>query len=135
MLPNINTDRTPDYDRLVEYLLERFDEDLRWVASFDAERYNYKVRYVRPDLKTELSNHEFDAVVHRSIALFRRPFVEEVYTHLGPARTLVVEHERATAVHIYLSETEGVIIKIRTGNEIGVPSFTDACLAAMGEET
>jgi hypothetical protein len=129
-----NPTPTPDYDRLVDYLRDRFADDLRWIASFDTDQYDYTVHYVRPDLTTELSTHEFDVVVHRSIALFRRPYVEQVYSHLGPARTLVVEHDRATAVHLYLSETEGVIIKIRAGNDIGVPSFPADCLAAMYPE-
>jgi hypothetical protein len=43
------------------------------------------------------SSHEFEVVVHRSVALFRRPYVEEVYSHLGPAQMLVVQHERARA--------------------------------------
>jgi hypothetical protein len=122
---------TPDYDRLISMLQDRFDDDLRWVASFESERYDYTVHYIRPDLKTELSSHEFDVVVHRSIALFRRPYIEEVYTHLGSARTLVVEHDRATAVHLYLTETEGVIIKVAAGNEISLPGFPDDCLAAL----
>jgi hypothetical protein len=131
MIPTRNTDTGPNYDSLVAVLRDRFDDDLRWVASFDATSYDYQIRYVRPDLKTELSSHEFDVVVHRSIALFRRPYLEEVYTHLGDARTLVVEHERATAVHIYLSDVEGVIIKIRAGNDVSIPSFTDDCLDAL----
>jgi hypothetical protein len=131
MIPNRNTDPTPDYDRLVDYLQDRFGDDLRWVASFDAKRYNYRMRYIRPDLKTELSNHEFDTVVHRSMALFRRPAVEEVYAHLGDAEALVIEYERATAFHLYLSDTEGVIIKIKAGHEIAVPSFREACLDAI----
>jgi hypothetical protein len=126
-----STDPDPDLDSLVTALVDRFDDDLRWVASFDATRYDYDVRYVRPDLTTELSSHDLDVVIHRSIALFRRPFVEEVYTHLGPARTLVVEHERATAVHLYLSDTEGVIVKIKAGNEVSVPAFTEWCLDAL----
>jgi hypothetical protein len=121
----------PNYDSLVSYLRDRFGEDLRWVASFNAKSYDYTIRYVRPDLKTELSNHEFDAVVHRSIALFRRPFVQEVYSHLGPARSLLVEHERATAVHLYITDVEGVIIKIKAGNELAVPTFVDDCLAVL----
>jgi hypothetical protein len=125
---------TPDYDRLVTMLRDRFGDDLRWVASFESERYDYTVHHIRPDLKTELSSHEFDVVVHRSIALFRRPYIEEVYTHLGSARTLVVEHDRATAVHLYLSETEGVIIKIAAGNDVSLPSFPDDCLAALFPE-
>ncbi len=132
MIPTNNTtDTNPDYDRLVATLRDRFGDDLRWVASFDAQSYDYAMQYIRPDLKTELSVHEFDVVVHRSIALFRRPYVEEVYSHLGPARTLVIEHERATAVHLYLSDTEGVIVKIKAGNDISVPAFADDCFAAL----
>jgi hypothetical protein len=134
MIRNSSNDPSPDFDSLVDYLTDRFGDDLRWVASFEATRYDYDVRYVRPDLTSELSSHDLDVVVHRSIALFRRPYVEEVYAHLGPARTLVVEHERATAVHIYLSDTRGVIIKIRTGNEVSVPSFTEDCLDALYPE-
>jgi hypothetical protein len=122
---------TPDYDSLLEFLRDRFGEDLRWVASFDATTYDYQMRYIRPDLKTELSSHEFDVVVHRSIALFRRPYVEEVYSHLGPAQMLVIQHERATAVHLYISDTEGVIVKVKAGNEIAVPTLTDECLDAL----
>ncbi|MCT9097939.1 hypothetical protein [Haloarchaeobius sp. HME9146] len=131
MTTRLNGNASPNYDRLVAYLRDRFDDDLRWVASFDTERYDYTVQYVRPDLQTELSTHEFDTVVHRSIGLFRRPYVESVYTHLGPARTMVVEHERATAVHLYLSDTEGVIIKVKAGNAISIPTFADDCLAQL----
>jgi hypothetical protein len=129
--PFTTDDPTPDYDGLITMLRDRFDQDLRWVASFDATTYDYTVHHIRPDLKTELSSHEFEVVVHRSIALFRRPYVEEVYAHLGAARTLVIEHERATAVHLYLSDTEGVIVKIAAGNEISVPGFSDDCFAAL----
>lgn len=124
----------PDYENLVTHLRGRLDDDLRWVASFDADRYDYDIHYVRDDLTTELSSHEFDVIVHRSIALFRRPYVEEVYAHLGHARTLIVEHERATAVHLYLSDTRGVILKIRAGNEISVPAFTEECMDALYPE-
>jgi hypothetical protein len=125
---------TPDYDSLVTFLLERYGEYLRWVASFNTDSYRYQVEYIREDLKTELSTHQFDVVVHRSIALFNRPYVEEVYTHLGPAQSLVLQHERATAVHIYLSEVDGVIIKIRSGDGIAVPEFIDECLSALYPE-
>lgn len=132
MKPNNTTPTSaPDYDRLVELLRERFDDGLRWVASFDAAKYNYTIRYIRPNLKTELSSREFDIVVHRSMGLFRRPYIEEVYSHLGAARTLVVEHERATAIHLYLSDTEGVIIKVKAGHDVTLPAFTDDCLAAL----
>lgn len=133
-IPMINTstpNSEPDYDRLVNHLVDRFGDDLRWVASFETTRYDYHVRYIRPDLTTELSSRDLDTVVHRSIALFRRPYVGEVYDHLGPVRTLVLEHERATAVHVYLSDTTGVIVKIRAGHEISVPSFTEECLDSL----
>ncbi|WP_411968727.1 hypothetical protein [Haloferax sp. YSSS75] len=134
MSTNIDTKTAPNYENLIEMLRDRFDQDLRWVASFDSKTYNYSVHYIRPDLKTELSNHQFDVVVHRSIALFRRPYVEEVYTHLGSVNSLVLQHERATAVHLYLSDTSGVIIKIKAGNSISIPEFTNDCLAALFAE-
>lgn len=131
-IDTFDTDRsTPDYDALVAFLRGRFDDDLRWVASFDTDTYDYKVRYIRPDLKTELSTRRLDIVVHRSIALLKRPTVEQVYTHLGHARSLVLQHERATAVHIYLDETTGVVVKIRAGSDVSIPGFVDECLAAL----
>jgi hypothetical protein len=129
-----HTDATPDYDSLVTFLRDRYGDQLRWVASFDAETYDYRMCYLRPDLKTELSTHEFDTMVHRSIALFRRPYVEDVYSHLGPARSLVIEYERSTAVHLYLAGGEGVIVKVAAGNEVPLPSFTDDCHAALYPE-
>jgi hypothetical protein len=129
--PDIQTDADPDFDSLVASLREGLGDDLRWVASFDATSYDYRMQYIRPDLKTELSTHDFDVVVHRTIALFQRPYVEEVYAHLGPARSLVVEYERATAVHVYLTDTTGLIVKIRAGNEVPLPKFVDDCLAVL----
>jgi len=57
-----------------------------------------------------------------------------VYSHLGDANSLVLEHERATAVHVYLSDEEGIVIKIRAGNDITIPSFVDECLAVLYDE-
>lgn len=125
-------DRTaPDYDALVAFLTDRYGDQLRWVASFNADNYRYDVRYIRQDLKTELSTHDLDVVIHRSIALFNRPYVEEVYTHLGHARSLVLQHERATAVHVYLGESDGFVVKIRAGNDVSIPGFVDECLDAL----
>jgi hypothetical protein len=125
-------DRTnPDYDALVAFLEDRFEDDLRWVASFNADTYRYEVRYIRPDLTTELSTHDLDVVVHRSIALFNRPYVGQVYAHLGEVRSLVLQHERATAVHLYLGESDGIVVKIRAGNDVGVPGFVEECLAVL----
>jgi hypothetical protein len=134
MTSNVDTRTEPNYDRLVAFLRDRFDDDLRWVASFNARTYRHTMHYVRPDLKTELTNHQFDVVIHRMIALFRRSYVEEVYSHLGDANSLVLEHERATAVHVYLSDEEGIVIKIRAGNDITIPSFVDECLAVLYDE-
>jgi hypothetical protein len=135
MNPHIDTTAlTPDYDNLVRFLRDRYDRDLRWVASFDTESYQYNVEYIREDLKTELTSRDLDIVIHRSIALFNRPYVEEVYTHLGHAQSLILQHDLATAVHIYLSENEGITIKIRAGNEISVPGFVEDCLEALYPE-
>jgi hypothetical protein len=125
-------DRTnPDYGSLVAFLGDHFEDELRWVASFNTDTYRYRVRYIRPDLETELSSHDLMTVIHRSIALFNRPYVEEVYTHLGDARSLVLQHDRATAVHVYLGDADGFVVKIRAGNDITVPGFVDDCLAAL----
>lgn len=129
---DIELDRTkPNYDDLVAFLRERYDDDLRWVASFNTDSYRYTVQYIRDDLKTELSTHDLDVVIHRSIALFNRPYVEKVYTHLGDACSMVLQHERATAVHVYLSDTDGFVVKIRAGNDVTIPGFVDECLAAL----
>lgn len=129
--PHIDTGSNPDYDALVAFLRERYDEDLRWVATFNASSYKYHVRYIRDDLKSELSDHALDTVIHRSIALFNRPYLEKVYTHLGHVRSFVLQHERATAVHIYLGEETGIVVKIRAGASITLPGLVDECLHAL----
>jgi hypothetical protein len=128
-------DSTPDYDALVTFLLDRHGDGLRWVASFHSDSYTYDVEYIRDDLRTELSTHDLDVVVHRTIGLFNRPYVEEVYTHLGDAQCLVLQHEKATAVHLYLNDTDGVVVKLRAGIEVSLPTFVDECLAALEGET
>jgi hypothetical protein len=125
-------DRTnPDYESLVAFLRDRFEDDLRWVASFNTDTYRYTVQYIRSDLHTELSSHDLDVVIHRSIALFNRPYVEEVYTHLGNVHSLVLQHDRATAVHFYLGDADGFVVKIRAGNDVSIPGFVDDCLGAL----
>jgi hypothetical protein len=134
-IPNTGSGPTYDYDALVAFLRDRYDDDLRWVASYDADTYKYKIRYIREDLKTELTTNKLDVMIHRTIALFDRPYVEEVYTHLGHAQSLVLHHEQATAVHIYLNDREGLVVKIKAGNSVAVPDFVDECLAVLrGEE-
>jgi hypothetical protein len=131
---NIGSGSPDDYDALVAFLRDRYDDDLRWVASYNADSYKYKVQYIREDLKTELTNAKLDTMIHRTIALFDRPYVEEVYTHLGHAQSLVLHHEKATAVHIYLGDSDGLVIKIKAGNSITVPDFVEECLAVLRGE-
>jgi hypothetical protein len=121
----------PDYDALISFLEERYGDSLRWVASFDSERIDYTVRYIRDDLKTELSGLDFDTIVHRSMVVFNRRHVEDVYFHLGDARTLVAEYDDATAVHLYLDDRRGVVIKIESGAEVSIPAFREACLERL----
>lgn len=121
-----------DYEALVAYLRDRFGDDLRWVASFDSARFDYTVRYVREDLKTDLTDSDLDTVVHRSMAVFDRAHVERPYAHLGDVRSLVVDHERATAVHLYLEERRGVVVKVQAGRSVTLPDVREACLARLG---
>jgi hypothetical protein len=122
---------TPDYDALVSFLTDRFGDSLRWVASFDSVRFTYDVRYIRDDLRTDLSGLDFDTIVHRSMAVFNRRHVEDVYYHLGDARSLLVEHERAFAVHLYLDERRGVVVKVETGASVSMPEFREECLSRL----
>ncbi|WP_255151420.1 hypothetical protein [Halorarius halobius] len=122
----------PDYDALVAWLREAYGDRLRWVASFDHGRFSHRVRFVRDDLKTELTEQQLDVVVHRSLAVFNRDHVEDVYAHLGPARALVVEHERATAIHVYLDDEQGVVVKLEPAATVEVPGFAADCRDRLG---
>lgn len=126
-------DKTPDYEALVTSLRDRYGDDLRWVANFHTPSYSYDVKYVRPDLKTELSTRRLDIVIHRTMGLFNRAYVEEVYTHLGHANALVLQHEDATAVHVYLSNTNGFVVKLRAGVPVTVPDDVDDWLDVLFE--
>ena len=121
----------PDYDALISFLEERYGDALRWVASFDSDRIEYTVRYIRDDLKTDLSGLDFDTIVHRSMVVFNRRHVEDVYFHLGDARSLVAEYDDAMAVHLYLDDPRGVVIKIENGAEVSMPAFREACLERL----
>jgi hypothetical protein len=123
---------TPDYDALVSSLESRFEDDLRWIASFDSDRITYKIRYVRDDLKTDLTDRDFQTIVHRSMVALNRDHLEDVYFHLGSAQTSVVEYEDATAVHLYLDGARGVVVKVEGGTPVTLPAFREECLAALG---
>ncbi|MFW5903504.1 MAG: hypothetical protein ACOCS7_02070 [Halolamina sp.] len=121
----------PNYGALVSFLQEEYGDALRWVASFDSESMDYDIRYIRDDLKTDLSGFNFDTIVHRSIAIFNRRHVEDVYFHLGDAESLLVEYDEAIAVHLYLDDRRGVVIKIQSGADVSIPEFREACLERL----
>lgn len=123
--------QTPDYDALTAWLRDRHGDDLRWVADFHTPSYTYDVQYIRDDLKTELSTRQLDIIIHRTMGLFNRAYVEEVYTHLGDAYALVLQHEKATAVHVYLSDMDGFVVKLRSGVPVTLPDDVDAWLDVL----
>ncbi|WP_135852085.1 hypothetical protein [Halorussus salinus] len=124
----------PRYDSLVTYLRDELGDGLRWVASFDSDDYSYDVRYIREDLKADLSGLDLDTIIHRSIAVFNRDHVEDVYFHLGDAKALLVRHEKATAVHLYLSRNRGVVVKLEPDVSFQYPDFLDECLTTLRGE-
>lgn len=122
----------PDYGTLVEWLRETFGDALRWTASFDSDSFSYDVRYVRQDLKTELTEQQLDVVIHRSMAVYNRRHLEDVYSHLGPAESLVVQHERATAIHVYVGTSRGVVVKLSADTSVTVPAFVQTVRQKLG---
>lgn len=124
----------PQYAALIDWLREEYGDQLRWVASFDSRRHSYSVRYIREDLKTELTTHQFDTIVHRSIAVFNRRHVEDVYFHLGDAEALVARYEEAMAIHLYLSDVTGVVIKLTPDASVTLPDFLETCLERLYPE-
>lgn len=121
----------PQYASLVNWLREEYDDQLRWVASFNSQRHTYKVQYIREDLKTDLTEQQLDTIIHRSMAVFNRHHVEDVYFHLGEAECLVARHERAMAVHLYLSDVTGVVIKLVPEASVPFPDFVKTCLEKL----
>jgi hypothetical protein len=120
-----------NYEALISFLQEEYGDALRWVASFDSDSMNYDVRYIRDDLKTELSGLDFDTIVHRSMVVFNRRHLEDVYFHLGDAESLVVEYDEAMAVHLYLDDRRGIVIKLQRGADVSIPEFREACLERL----
>ena len=118
----------PDYDALITWLESTYGDDLRWVASFNHRRFSHTVQYIRQDLKTELTDLELETIVHRFMAVYNRQHVEDVYAHLGDAEAMLVKHEKAMAVHLYLTDDSGVVIKLTDGATLTVPTFFEECL-------
>ena len=123
---------TPRYDALVDHLREQYGEHLRWVATFDSDRFTYRVRSIREDLETELSEHELDTIVHRSMAIFDRNRMDDVYFHLGEVEAMLVQHEVAMAVHLYLDDSRGVVVKVERDAEVTMPTQIDEWLGVLG---
>jgi hypothetical protein len=122
----------PRYDALADHLREQYGDRLRWVATFDSDRFTYRVRTIREDLRTALSEHQLDTIVHRSMALFDRDRMDDVYFHLGEVEALLVQHEAAMAVHLYLDDSRGVVVKIERDAEVRMPTQVDEWLDVLG---
>lgn len=122
----------PRYDALADHLREQYGDHLRWVATFDSDRFTYRVRSIRDDLRTDLSEHQLDTIIHRSMALFDRDRMDDVYFHLGEVEALLVQHEAAMAVHIYLDDSTGVVVKIERDAEVRMPTQVDEWLDVLG---
>lgn len=106
---------------LRRHVEERFEGDLRWIAVFDGDDFDYDVR---DDLANELSSRQFDCLIHRSMAVFNRPHVEEVYFHLGPADYLVAGYESGTAYHVYPEDEQGVVM-LEPDVTVELPGFVE----------
>jgi hypothetical protein len=125
----------PAFDALLDWLREEFGDALRWVASFDSDSFSYIVRHIRDDLRTELTEQQLDMIIHRSMAIYNRRHLEDVYNHLGTARSLVVEHDRAMAVHVYFDGPKGVVVKLAKDASVRTPEFTrEATSRLFGDE-
>jgi hypothetical protein len=122
----------PRYDALVDHLREQYGDDLRWVATFDSDRFTYRVREIRDDLRTDLSEHQLDTIIHRSMALFDRDRMDDVYFHLGETEALLVQHEAAMAVHLYLDDSTGIVVMIDRSAEVRMPTQIDEWLDVLG---
>jgi hypothetical protein len=124
----------PAYGAFIDWLRDRFGDSLRWVASFDSDSFTYNVRHIREDLTSELSGLDLEYVIHRSMAVYNRDHLEDVYAHLGTAESLVVQHDRAMAVHVYFEGSRGVVVKLDTDATVETPTFTGEAMARLFPE-
>ena len=122
------------FEPLVDHLRDRYGDDLRWVANYNARSYDYRFHHVRGDLKGDLKGIQLDHVIHRSLAVYNKRHAEEVYVHLGEADSLVVRYERGTAVHVFLDDRRGVTVMVEPTVEVALPAFTDDCRARVVAE-
>jgi hypothetical protein len=119
------------FDGLVAFLRDRHGEDLRWVANYNSETYDYRFHHVREDVRNELRGNQLDYVVHRSLAVYNKRHAEEVYFHLGEADHLVVDYERGTAYHLFLDDVRGVTIVLEPDVSVALSEFVGACRARI----
>lgn len=119
------------FDGLVDFLQNAFGEDLRWVANYNSETYDYTFRYIREDLESELKGGELDYVIHRSLAVYNKRHAEEVYFHLGEADHLSVTYDRGTAFHVFLDDKRGVTIMLEPDVPVTLPDFVEECRAEI----
>ena len=116
-----------DFDDLVSFLRERYGEDLRWIANYNSESYDYEFQHIRNDLKNDLKGNQLDYVIHRSLAVYNKRHTEEVYFHLGESDYLIVNYERGKAFHVFLDDKRGVTIMIEPDVSVSLPEFVDDC--------
>ena len=120
------------FEALADHLRDRYGEDLRWVADFDAGSYEYRFHHVRRDLKNDLKDRQLDYLIHRSLAVYNRRHAEEVYFHLGSADSLVVDYERGTAVHLFLDDRRGVVVMLEPTVPVTLPDFVEEWRGHLG---
>lgn len=115
------------FDPLRDHLRETLGEDLRWLASFDAESYDYDFHHVREDLETDLTDRQLDYVVHRSLAVFNKRHVDGIYFNLGESSSLVADYERGRAVHGFLDDRRGFVVTVEPDRDVSLPGFVEEC--------
>jgi hypothetical protein len=66
------------------------------------------------------------------MALFDRDRMDDVYFHLGEVEAMLVQHEVAMAVHLYLDGSTGVVVKVERDAEVTMPTQVDEWLGILG---
>ncbi|MDX1746631.1 MAG: hypothetical protein R3324_11890 [Halobacteriales archaeon] len=122
----------PRLEALVEFLLDRYGEDLRWVATYDTASFDYRFHHIRTDVKDDLKGRQLDHVIHRSLAVYNKRHAEEVYFHLGESDYLIVDYELGTAFHLFLDDRRGVTVMLEPDTELTLPTFVDECRSHLG---
>jgi hypothetical protein len=93
-----------------------------------------RTEHLGPEHATELSTPEFDVIVTRSIALFRRPCVEAVHSDPGPVRSRLIDHQRAGAVQSYIADNREVTVGAAADTDVEPPALAHGCVGAPSSE-